>query len=588
MFGSIRAKLWLCVGLGFVGFAIATAFTYMSSAQLSSGLDLVGSRDFPLAMKSAESLNLYKKQQGLYEEAVLIGDEDAVAEADRIGALIADSLHGMAQLDQHKKDALLRLADQHKYYTEQATKNYGLLADGEEGATLIEAIQKTGQLQRELLPRFEELAENFRSQVEVKIADNRAVAVKNSSTQIWIFLIVFVLSGIAIRFISNRLLISPILRIHAMVGQLSDGDVGKHNRVQLDSRDEIGDLAAELNQLADSMYDRSELAQEIATGNLNVVVELESEKDILGDALSGMVGSLGQIATRLRDATAHVAGGAGQISLSCQSLSDGSSQQAASVEEVSAAMAQMLANVQQSAQNASETERMSRAAAEEAATGGQAVEETVTAMREITGNVSIIEEIARQTNLLALNAAIEAARVGEQGKGFAVVASEIRKLAERSQEAAAQIGDMSSSSIEVAERAGSMLATLVPKIQKTAELVQEIVASSKEQESGTDQVSLAVQKLDQIIQENAASAEEMASTAEELSAQSEQLKEMTGFFKMKDKQVFQNPPQVASKVISVVPHPMKKDQHKIAQQPELPPVIDLGEEDTLDEEFEKF
>lgn len=592
MLKSIRAKLWLCVGLGFAGFAIATAVTYFSSAQLSTSLDEVRSRNFPLAMKSAEVLNLYKQQQSLYEEAVLIGDEDAVEEADETGKVIATSLEEMAQLSPQDKDALRDLAAQLNDYTGRATRDYGLLAEGEEGSDLYESIQQTGQLQRELMTNLEALAENLRTQVEIKIADNGVVAVNNSSTQIWIFGVVFILSGIIVQIFSNRLLISPILSIRAMVDQLGDGDVGKENRLNIKSKDEIGDLAVELNQLAESMLERSELAQEISKGNLEVKVELNSDKDILGNALKEMVNSLSKIARSLNEATANVAGGAGQISSSVQMLSDGSSQQAASVEEVSAAMGQMLANVQQSGQNADKTQRMSRAAAEEAASGGEAVQETVTAMREITGNVSIIEEIARQTNLLALNAAIEAARVGEQGRGFAVVAAEIRKLAERSQSAAAQIGEMSISSIDVAERAGEMLETLVPKIQQTAELVQDIVASSKEQELGTDQVGIAIRKLDQVIQENAASAEEIASTTEELSAQSEQLSDMTGFFKVKKISTAQQRAQVAPALATPSVNPAESSVEKKPRQT-LPAVhLDLGNAkgamDEMDNEFEKF
>jgi len=192
----------------------------------------------------------------------------------------------------------------------------------------------------------------------------------------------------------------------------------------------------------------------------------------------------------------------------------------------------MTANIRQNADNADQTEKIARKSAQDARESGEAVDKTVTAMRRIAEKISIIEEIARQTDLLALNAAVEAARAGDNGKGFAVVASEVRKLAERSQGAAREISELSQSSVDVADRAGKMLAALMPDIQKTAELIQEISVSCNEQNSGADQINGAIQQLDEVIQQNASASEEMASTAEELSSQAEQLQMHMAFFKV--------------------------------------------------------
>ncbi len=230
-----------------------------------------------------------------------------------------------------------------------------------------------------------------------------------------------------------------------------------------------------------------------------------------------------EIVNDIMTSTNYVASGSQELAATAEEMSQGATEQAAAAEEASSSMEEMSAAIQQNSENAQQTQQISMNAAEDAAKGGQAVAKTVDAMKQIAEKISIIEEIARQTNMLALNAAIEAARAGEHGKGFAVVADAVRKLAERSQAAAAEISSLSSSSVQVAENAGQMLNKIVPDIKKTAELVQEINAASKEQSTGATQINQALQQLDQVIQQNSAVSEEMASTSEELSAQAEQL-----------------------------------------------------------------
>ncbi len=277
-----------------------------------------------------------------------------------------------------------------------------------------------------------------------------------------------------------------------------------------------------------------DFARALAKGDLSATIELDQKDEIgeLAKALRSMADSLRDIVAGIQTASDQVTAGSQQLSSSSQEMSEGATEQAAAAEEASSSMEQMAANIRQNADNALQTEKIAAKSAADARDGGQAVAETVAAMKQIADKISIIEEIARQTNLLALNAAIEAARAGEAGKGFAVVAAEVRKLAERSQHAAAEISDLSGSSVEIAEKAGQMLARMVPDIQKTAELVQEIAAASKEQDAGAEQVNKAIQQLDQIIQQNASASEEMAATAEELSSQAEQLQDTIAFFKL--------------------------------------------------------
>ncbi len=254
----------------------------------------------------------------------------------------------------------------------------------------------------------------------------------------------------------------------------------------------------------------------------------------------------------------------------------------------------MSSNIRQNADNAIQTEKIASKSATDAQEGGKAVLETVAAMKDIAGKISIIEEIARQTNLLALNAAIEAARAGEHGKGFAVVASEVRKLAERSQRAAAEISELSSTSVGVAESAGNMLSKIVPDIQKTAELVLEISASSREQDAGAEQINKAIQQLDQVIQQNAGASEEMASTAEELASQAEQLQSTIAFFKIRDAIAERRPmeqkviPQVKQKV-QPVKEIKKAKANGYGKKAVVGHDLDMTEgQDHLDSIFEKY
>jgi methyl-accepting chemotaxis protein len=333
----------------------------------------------------------------------------------------------------------------------------------------------------------------------------------------------------------NRLIeafVQPINLTASYVDRISKGDIPEPITDAY-----YGDFNAiknNINLLVDAMNSTTDLAKEIAGGNLMVQVRERSANDGLMQALAAMLKNLTRVVGDVKAAADNVTAGSQELSATSEEMSQGASEQAASAEEASASMEQMSSNIRQNADNSLQTEKIAIKSASDAAESGRAVAKTVGAMKEIAAKISIIEEIARQTNLLALNAAIEAARAGEHGKGFAVVASEVRKLAERSQKAAGEIGELSLSSVEVAENAGTLLQRLVPDIQKTSELVQEISAACKEQDSGAEQINKAIQQLDQVIQQNAGASEEMASTAEELASQAEQLQSTIAFFSIEE------------------------------------------------------
>ncbi|BCG25018.1 methyl-accepting chemotaxis protein [Pseudomonas tohonis] len=314
---------------------------------------------------------------------------------------------------------------------------------------------------------------------------------EGSRTQMIALILIAAAVGFAIGILVTRSISRPLNRAMGVANSLAEGDLTVN--VESESRDETGRLLASMQHMTERLR--------------SVMADVRSAADSLSSASE-------------------------EVSATSQSLSQAATEQAASVEETTASVEQMSASIAQNTESAQITDGIAGKAANDAVQGGQAVREMVQAMKQIADKIGIIDDIAYQTNLLALNAAIEAARAGDHGKGFAVVAAEVRKLAERSQVAAQEIGGVASNSVQLAEQAGALLDQIVPNIQKTSDLVQEITAASQEQTTGAAQINIAMGQMNQITQQNASASEELAATAEEMNAQASQLQELIGYFRL--------------------------------------------------------
>ena len=470
-------------------------------------------------------------QRGL-QDAAAAGDQDLLSEPDeQAEVLLGRLVEGKANQTLDTEE-LRELERRFREYYALASGTTLRIIQGETGEGLIAALDTMRRQYNQIRQSVEDAKvrglENMEQAFETARTNQQRSATVISRVMSFSIACIVVLGVFSVFLV--RTITGPVSRAVGAANRLAEGDLGAS--IEVGSRDEIGQLLVSMQRMGEYLREMAKVAESLAAGDLSVKVTARSSNDTLGVAFGTMVEKLSLTISEMRGGTDSVSSAAAQVSSTAQTLSQGTSEQAASVEETTSSLEQMTASITQNAENSKQTEQMAVKGTQDARQSSEVVLETVEAMKSIAEKISIIEEIAYQTNLLALNAAIEAARAGEHGKGFAVVATEVRKLAERSQVAAKEIGSVASSSVKVAERSGQLLADLVPAIQKTAELVQEVSAASSEQSTGVAQMNRAMGQVDKVTQRNASAAEELSSTAEEMSSQAESLNRLMAFFKV--------------------------------------------------------
>lgn len=494
---SIKARLILGFSLLII---LATGIYFLGKSNLSNmsstlnGLIDIQVTRIVQSQKAAELIQLItKREKDFLLERSLADKQGYLSEIANRSDEMMESIEIVRSIsDERGIQILENFSDNWSDYQKafEKIKNAGMInTDSSNRAAVMISTTEARTAAMKAIRTLAQLVTKNTNALEKAKADSDEQA-QQAANNMLILLVVSILLSVAVSIWIIRSVLTSIQKAQQVVSAVSDGDLTLE--IKNTSKDEIGELL---------------------------------------EMMGKMVGKLKDVMSFVSSSADNIATASIQMSSTSQSMSQGSQQQAASAEQISSSMEQMVSNIQQNTDNAQQTEKIALKASEDMQEGSQSVITTVESMKKIADKISIIEEIARQTNLLALNAAVEAARAGDHGKGFAVVATEVRKLAERSQLAASEINELSSSSVSIADKSGKLLEQIVPNIQSTAKLVQEIAASSIEQNSGAGQVNSAIQQFNQVIQQNAAGAEEMAASSDELSTQAENLREAIGFFK---------------------------------------------------------
>lgn len=420
----------------------------------------------------------------------------------------------------------------------------------------VEDFHAISQLQQEEIAKMDEEIHNTIKSAEKTHDDVKAIIdkVQKKAHDNFDFVIMLIISvaiiiliaGLTVSYILTKAIVSPVMKVVDFAEDLQEGNL---DNSLAEGSDEMGQMGTALNKMLQTLRNRANIAGEIADGNLQLDVNISSEKDKLGIAFRDMIANLNDIVGSIIEATSQVSSGSEQVSSAAQSLSQGATEQAASLEEITSSMHEMGSQTSTNAENASQANQLAGEAAKAAKNGQEKMNKMSISMEQINANsektqkvVKTIDDIAFQTNLLALNAAVEAARAGVHGKGFAVVAEEVRNLAARSAKAAAETSELIEMSnkeiqggVEISKQTGEALTEISENVSKTNDLVGEIAAASNEQAQGIKQVNQGLSQVDQVTQQNTANAEETASSSEEMSSQANMLQQLVGKFKLKNK-----------------------------------------------------
>jgi methyl-accepting chemotaxis protein len=530
---TIKLKLALAFGMLVLLLAGATTF---GIAELNKINDAEGAViQGPVArLRNAEEMNIALLQIVQGEKAMAISDnaQDDLAESAAIDTRIKvfgdllEKSDAIASTETKPKLAAIRDAWQRFAPLDTEIRRLGTENKNTEAAKIMQTTEKP--VVEAIFQHATDLIHT--DQEEVKVADAKSdIDYANARNALIAVLAVSLLIAIAAGVWISLNISRGLGKITGLANAVALGDLDQD--VVVTTNDEIKDLVDTVNRMTANLRTTAALANAVAEGDLTVEAKPLSDKDTLGLSLKQMIERLRSVVADALSASDNVSSGSQELSATSEQMSQGATEQASAAEEASASMEEMASNIKQNADNAAQTEKIARQSAKDAELSGEAVSRAVSAMQTIAEKITIVQEIARQTDLLALNAAVEAARAGEHGKGFAVVASEVRKLAERSQTASAEISAVSSETVKAAQSAGEMLTSLVPDIRKTAELVAEISAACREQDIGASQINEAIQQLDKVTQQNASASEEMSATSEELAAQAEELQASISYFR---------------------------------------------------------